>query len=1119
MEKSERFESLVERSKRLADAIQKKNSDLTPLLADQYNDPSHFVYEIIQNAEDAGAEEVSFELSSDRLTIFHDGRDFNFEDIEDITGFGNSRKKGELNKIGEFGVGFKSVFAVTKAPRVYSGGYSIKIEDFVVPVDLGGEAPSRGTKIELPFNHDQRSKSGTFSLVQSRLKNIGAESLLFLQSINEIGWKTPNGSGRYHKSEEKVEGIEGARRALVTSGSPGEERLDEYLIFRKPGPKPNTRREEVAYKIGEDREEKRAIRPVKKSELVVFFPTKKDTYLDFLLQGPYKTTPNRENIPLGNDKNKKIVEETADLVSESLLKIKDLGLFDVEFLEVLPTDEANESKSEIYASVHRSVKKSLRHEELLPTSTGGHVSANDALLAESEALTELLGSEDTDILFSKSSWLDTRITSNRTPALWDYLRNQLGVEAVSFGSFARRITADFLERKSDQWMLEFYAQLRNQRRLWRKRGSPVLRTKPIIRTAGGEHLAPFEEDGTPQVYLPTKKTSEYPTVKPSLIEDDRARAFLEDDLGLEPPDLFSELHEHILPRYEETSQEGAPCEGTPHEEARPKGGISGRAESDYLDDLKRMVRACQDSDSAQKKRRLTRKLRDLPFLRSVNPAAGEQALRKPTEVYVGTSELREYFSGYEGAWFVSEELFEDFEDEKFASFLDKVGVARCPRRVGFDPELSHRKRRELRGEDYTEEHGQTDYDLEGLGHFLKRGMSRERSLLLWRLLAERAEIESGRYFFKGEYSWKYYEDKSVRFDAKFYKTLAEKQWIFDREDNQKRPRQLAPFQMASGYQLESEGAELLKEQLPFKSELEDQLPEERKQILEVADRYGVSHGELEKLLEREKEKQAPSKDNGSSEDPSRGESSHEDPSHEDPSRGESSRRESLHRESLHRESSQEEWEPEASPTEATPTVLRVGSQEVSRPDLGDQNPEGRSSPTASRGPEDAAYRKAVGKKAVDGKDRRTSGAGKASGASREQPVSSSSNREIGQWGERHVLEMLRKEHEGKETEVIWLNEGNDRGEGRDIVLKEDNGDKTHIEVKSKTRMNPEWVRVTHTQWELARRLHDQEKDEDYWFYIVLGAGSKNPEIRMLKNPIEQWKRGKRLAHPINLKLT
>ena len=120
-----------------------------------YADPAHFVYEILQNADDKGATEVEFSVTSEGLVILHDGTPFSEKDVEGITYFGKSQSRDDRRLTGRFGVGFKSVFAYTAAPRISSGDESFEIyglyraRKWPRPKDLGPDK----TRIELPFNH------------------------------------------------------------------------------------------------------------------------------------------------------------------------------------------------------------------------------------------------------------------------------------------------------------------------------------------------------------------------------------------------------------------------------------------------------------------------------------------------------------------------------------------------------------------------------------------------------------------------------------------------------------------------------------------------------------------------------------------------------------------------------------------------------------------------------------------------------------------------------------------------------------------------------------------------------------------------------------------------------
>ena len=51
------------------------------------------------------------------------------------------------------------------------------------------------------------------------------------------------------------------------------------------------------------------IQPVPAPTLVAFFPTVLPTHVGFFAQGPYRTTPSRDNIPLNDDWNRHLVGE------------------------------------------------------------------------------------------------------------------------------------------------------------------------------------------------------------------------------------------------------------------------------------------------------------------------------------------------------------------------------------------------------------------------------------------------------------------------------------------------------------------------------------------------------------------------------------------------------------------------------------------------------------------------------------------------------------------------------------------------------------------------------------------------------------------------------------------
>lgn len=121
-------------------------------IIDKYPESAHFVYELLQNADDAEATEVYIILKHDRMLFKHNGNkhfDITLEDAEhigdinSITGIGDSSKINTQNKIGKFGVGFKAVFQYTDTPEIYDDVFKFKIENYIVPTLLSNDHPER----------------------------------------------------------------------------------------------------------------------------------------------------------------------------------------------------------------------------------------------------------------------------------------------------------------------------------------------------------------------------------------------------------------------------------------------------------------------------------------------------------------------------------------------------------------------------------------------------------------------------------------------------------------------------------------------------------------------------------------------------------------------------------------------------------------------------------------------------------------------------------------------------------------------------------------------------------------------------------------------------------------
>jgi hypothetical protein len=138
--------------------VLKKFHGIRKIVEDLYPDRAHFIYELLQNAEDAGATTAKFRLEKNGLSFGHNGRPFNKQDIWGITNIGEGSKSDEDDQIGRFGVGFKAVFAYTETPHIWSPTFSFKICELVLPTEIPAR-PELGeiTCFEFPFDNPKKA--------------------------------------------------------------------------------------------------------------------------------------------------------------------------------------------------------------------------------------------------------------------------------------------------------------------------------------------------------------------------------------------------------------------------------------------------------------------------------------------------------------------------------------------------------------------------------------------------------------------------------------------------------------------------------------------------------------------------------------------------------------------------------------------------------------------------------------------------------------------------------------------------------------------------------------------------------------------------------------------------
>lgn len=104
---------------------------LDTVSSDIYSESQRFVFELIQNADDAAKHddnEVHFEFHNESLIVSHNGQPFSLDDIQALTSAGSSTKKDDITKTGYKGIGFKSVFGKSERVSIFSDGFQFRFD-------------------------------------------------------------------------------------------------------------------------------------------------------------------------------------------------------------------------------------------------------------------------------------------------------------------------------------------------------------------------------------------------------------------------------------------------------------------------------------------------------------------------------------------------------------------------------------------------------------------------------------------------------------------------------------------------------------------------------------------------------------------------------------------------------------------------------------------------------------------------------------------------------------------------------------------------------------------------------------------------------------------------------
>lgn len=499
------LQRLIERRRKFIDGLDANRGEINlDIFEDFYPDRAHFVYELLQNAEDAGATEVCFILMPDRFVCEHDGRAFTLEDVKSITGLHDSTKTQAQDKIGKFGVGFKSVFVYTAAPIIRSGQFAFRIVQLILP-ELIASDPSLGhrTRFEFPFDNPRKRKADAHAEIAAGLEELDEKTLLFLSTLQLVKWRigaATAGKVRRHEHSDFHFEVRREVGGKIASSS-------HFLKFDETAQGLEKQRVAVAFPLDflpgvPDFDQRKPIAdqmkiiPAEPGSVAVFFPAVKESSgLRFHLHGPFVPELSRASIK-DTKANAPLFEQIATLAAKSLHRIKEFGLLTPDFLSVLPNPQ--DQVPPRYEGIRSAIVEEMKTQPLTPTHAKGHAPASRLVQARA-SLKSLLMEEDLEFLVEYedepplwavgASQRNSRI-DNFVSGLdirdWsleqfiDALCERVNGDSI-FGNKPDEQWLSWLRKKSPAWMQELYALLHAEAKDKSYRFKPLL----LVRLSNG----------------------------------------------------------------------------------------------------------------------------------------------------------------------------------------------------------------------------------------------------------------------------------------------------------------------------------------------------------------------------------------------------------------------------------------------------------------------------------------------------------------------------------------------------------------------------------------------------------------------------------------------------------
>lgn len=872
------FEALTKDRAEIADALDRPAvSGYKSTVVDKYTDQAHFIYELLQNADDTGATYTHFELYSDRLVFKHNGkRQFTISDplteredkeahrlgdINAIASIANSNKSNSYNSssmtIGKFGVGFKAVFQYTDTPHIYDPTFAFKIERFIVPIRLNEDYPGREpneTVFVFPFDHPKIMPPEAERDIAAKLSSL-VFPILFLKHLERITFRHGSQSGEYDKEiEQQYKKNDTVAELLrLQQAYNSEVQQDRMRLF--------TRRDNNGYDISVgfflDSDGNLEGRNY---SAFCFFPTKEKTGLKFIIHAPFLLTDSREGIRAGLTHNKEIISELSNLAADSLLLIKEIGLQQGHFyitdsiFSIIPYSKDNFSDIDdgdqiSFLPFFTEIKNKLMSEELLPTYNGNLVGSENAFWAQvpqlsvlfsGEQLTQLTHNDNAAWVFTSFGRQETRRTDE---ALADYI-DDITSSWYNEDKLLSLISEDFIILQSVDWLHQLYKYLsETQRRMDRAK------KMPIFLDSEGNVSAAFDDQEQEILFLPSEGIRDCRIISNELLKNEETAQFAT-NIGIKEPSIRDVIYNSILPQYEGDEE----IETDSHFQLFFR--YYRQCPQSEIDDFIELIKVCE-------------------FV-TYYKYDDDQAYRgRASDLYYPSAELKEYFATK------PETLFADFEGyieivgeearKDLESFLCDLGIRRDVNIVTED--LSRDDISDL-DEDwpaknyYSKWHEPQVDGCKEIVDFIVKEKSAAKSVILWNQLLQIVQVKCnkwnslktilwGTYLYRWDARYNYRREGFASHDAV---RLIEQPWILNSAGEFVTADDVTIQTLSSLYVSDSDDAKELISFLGIKEEIgeiedseDDNLSEDQRRKIALADKIeaaGITEEELNMIIQQ-----------------------------------------------------------------------------------------------------------------------------------------------------------------------------------------------------------------------------------------------------------------------------